>query len=99
MPPMIVTQRCIGCGACETVCPGDLMQVKEGSAFCRSRRDCWDCMACVKACPARALEIRIPYQLGYYPAKLVPELKEKEIRWTVTDINGKDECFTIKVRN
>jgi adenylylsulfate reductase subunit B len=99
MPPMIVTQLCIGCGACENICPGDLMEVKEGKAFCRSRRDCWDCMSCVKACPVQALEIRIPYQLGYYPAKLIPVMKEKEISWSVTDINGKEEKFIIKVRN
>ncbi|WP_378953611.1 4Fe-4S binding protein [Pelosinus sp. sgz500959] len=99
MPPIIKTPKCTGCGACENICPGDLMVVEEGKALCRSRRDCWDCMSCVKVCPAQALEIRIPYQLGYYPAKLVPEMQGKEIIWTVTDLDGKEEKFTVKVRN
>lgn len=99
MPPIIITKKCTGCGACENICPGDLMFVTEGKAVCRSKRDCWDCMSCVKACPVQALEIRIPYQLGYYPAKLVPEMKEKDIIWTVTDIDGNEEKFVVKVHN
>jgi len=99
MPPIVITKKCIGCGNCENICPGDLMVVNKGKAVCRSKRDCWDCMSCVKACPSQALEIRIPYQLGYYPAKLVPEMREKEIVWTVTDIDGKEEEFIVKVHN
>lgn len=99
MPPVIVTSKCTGCGACENICPGDLMVVEHKKAYCRTKRDCWDCMSCVKACPAQAIEIRIPYQLGYYPAKLVPEVKEKSIIWTCTDINGKVEQFHVKTRN
>lgn len=99
MPPIVITQRCTGCGACENICPGDLMFVDKGKAFCRSKRDCWDCMSCVKGCSAQALEIRIPYQLGYYPAKLIPEMKGKNIVWAVTDIDGKEEQFIVKVHN
>jgi len=99
MPPVVVASKCTGCGACENICPGDLMAVEKGKACCRTKRDCWDCMSCVKACPAQAIEIRIPYQLGYYPAKLVPEVKEKSIIWTCTDIYGKVEQFHVKTRN
>ncbi len=99
MPPRVITERCTGCGVCETICPGDLMKIEKGKAFCRSKRDCWDCMSCVKACPIQALEIRIPYELGYYPAKLIPVMKGKEISWKLIDINGKEEEFVIKVHN
>lgn len=99
MPPIVKTDKCVGCGACEDICPGDLMVLRDGKAAIRSSRDCWDCMSCVKACPSKALEIRIPYQLGYYPASLKPEVRGKEIVWTVTDIRGKEETFAVKVRN
>jgi len=98
MPP-IVNTKCNGCGACEEICPGDLMEVVHGKASCRASRDCWDCMSCVKACPRQALEIRLPYQLGYYPATLVPEVRAKEIIWTCKDINGNAETFRVKTRN
>lgn len=101
MPPVIDKEKCIGCGKCEEICPGDLMEVEEASnvAFCRATRDCWDCMACTKECPTGAIETRIPYQLGYYPAKLIPQKREKEIEWTCVDINGNIEKFVVKTHN
>lgn len=98
MPPKIDTHKCNGCvgraeSFCEEVCPGDLMVVlaETGKAHCRSPRDCWDCMSCIKACPKRALETRIPYQLGYYKASLKPIMGKDRITWKCTDLNGK-EC-------
>ncbi|MDQ0286553.1 adenylylsulfate reductase subunit B [Desulfofundulus luciae] len=56
-------------------------------------------MSCVKACPNGAIETRLPYQLGYYPAKLIPLVGSNKISWTVVDIHGKVERFTFKNRN
>lgn len=100
MPPVVYKEKCLGCGICEEICPGDLMELDENNiAFCRAARDCWDCMACIKECPSGALETRIPYQLGYYPAKLIPKKRDKEIEWTLIDINGKIERFLVKTHN
>lgn len=101
MPPVVYNEKCFGCGKCEEICPGDLMEVNPDTkkAFCRSTRDCWDCMACIKECPTGALETRIPYQLGYYPARLIPKKKDKHIEWTCIDINGKVDKFNVKTYN
>lgn len=101
MPPVIQKSKCNGCSNCEEICPGDLMVLDEATktASCRAARDCWDCMACVKACAAGAIETRLPYQLGYYPAKLVPRVGEKEIEWTCVDIHGQVEKFVVPTRN
>ena len=106
MPPKVNPQKCDGCRAeneplCVQICPGDLMVLDEntGKAYCRSARDCWDCMSCVKACPHGAIETRLPYQLGYYPAKLIPLVGSNKISWTVVDIHGNVERFTFKTRN
>ena len=106
MPPIINIKLCNGCttreeGLCEMACPGDLMLRDEetGKAFCRSTRDCWDCMACVKICPQGAIETKIPYQLGYHPAKLIPTMGINKITWTCVDINGNIERFIVKTRN
>lgn len=106
MPPIVLKEKCDGCmgkneALCEMVCPGDLMTINEetNKAYCRASRDCWDCMACVKACPHGAIETKIPYQIGYYPAKLVPMMGNKKIIWTCVDIHGNVERFTVKTRN
>lgn len=106
MPPRVKTEKCDGCRAqketlCVLICPGDLMVLDpaSGKAYCRSERDCWDCMSCVKSCPHGAIETRLPYQLGYYPAKLIPLVGSNKISWTVMDIHGNVERFTFKTRN
>jgi ferredoxin len=52
-------ERCIGCGACETVCPHGVLRL-EGSP-CRARladRDgCIECGACAANCPTSAVSV------------------------------------------
>ncbi|MEW6264249.1 MAG: 4Fe-4S binding protein [Thermodesulfobacteriota bacterium] len=104
MPPKVDIEKCDGCKAqaeplCEQICPGDLMTLgPDRKAFCRSLRDCWDCMSCTKVCPVGAIETRIPYQLGYFGAKLTPMVGANSITWTAVDINGKVERFRYKTR-
>ena len=45
----------------------------------------------------KAIETRIPYQLGYHGAKLVPFMGKGTITWICTDIYGNEERF--KYRN
>lgn len=105
MPPRVEWEKCDGCKAqneplCEQVCPGDLMTLnKLGKAYCRSTRDCWDCMSCTKVCPVAAIETRIPYQLGYHGAKLTPMMGTNTITWTSVDIHGNVERFRYKNRS
>ena len=99
MPPKVLVDKCNGCGSCNEVCPGDLMTLINCKAVCRDLRDCWDCMACTKACPRGAIETRIPYQIGYHPAKLIPTMSDKSIDWTCVDIHGKVERFIVKTHN
>jgi len=50
-------QRCIGCGKCAEICPGNLIVIDESKkAFIRNPRDCWGCAACVKECRFQAIE-------------------------------------------
>ena len=67
-------------------------------SYCRSTRDCWDCMSCVKACPKNAIETRIPYQLGYHKATLKPIMGKKHITWKCTDIHGNEKTYKFRNR-
>jgi adenylylsulfate reductase, subunit B len=104
MPPRVNQEKCDGCKAeeetlCEQICPGDLMALGENQkAYCRAPRDCWDCMSCTKVCPVGAIETRMPYQLGYHTAKLIPMMGTDNITWTCIDIDGNVERFRYKNR-
>lgn len=105
MPPRVNPHKCTGCAGrqesfCENACPGDLMAVspETGKAYCRAATECWDCMSCVKACPAGALETRLPYQLGYFGARLRPIMGRTSITWKCRDIHGNESVYTFTNR-
>lgn len=103
MSIIIDRKRCFGCvglegeARCVQACPGDLNYLDEQArAVCRSNRDCWDCMACVKACPVSAIECRLPYSVASYKATLKPKVRADTIEWTVTSVSGETEKFVVK---
>ncbi len=49
------TEKCIGCGMCETVCPHRVFVVKEKKASITDRDLCMECGACARICPVEAL--------------------------------------------
>ncbi|RMF88870.1 MAG: 4Fe-4S ferredoxin [Methanobacteriota archaeon] len=105
MTVVVDLKRCNGCRhmdepQCEKLCPGDLMALNRdtGKAYIREPRDCWDCMVCVKACPMRAIETRLPYPLALYGASLKPRVKGDRIIWTLKDARGNVETFELQTR-
>lgn len=65
MPPdawqhlLRVTQRCVGCGICEKVCPSGSIHVVNGKAV-HTPGHCQTCLACAHACPHQAIQLTIP---------------------------------------
>lgn len=49
-----VTEKCVGCGACESVCPFGAISMDAGKAVMSLA--CTQCGACVDACPVGAIE-------------------------------------------
>lgn len=52
--PLVHTEKCMGCGACESVCPQGCHHM-EGVRFDSS--DCRYCLSCARICPANAIEV------------------------------------------
>ena len=48
--------RCIGCGACSTICPSDAIQLKNGIPVTEKEK-CILCGKCIEKCPALAREM------------------------------------------
>jgi len=55
MAVIVDKDTCIGCGACEGVCPvGSITMQDDGKAECNPDT-CIDCGACVGVCPVSAI--------------------------------------------
>ena len=93
MTVRIDVERCNGCGSraeacCEEICPGDLFYREHGKARLREPSDCWDCFACVKACPREALCIELPFQISESRHRLSARIKGGTILWKMYDLHG-----------
>ncbi len=51
------TELCVGCQACETVCPHRVFMVEEGKARIVDLNGCMECGACAKNCPPNAITL------------------------------------------
>ena len=93
----IEKEKCVGCGQCTEVCPGNLLQLRAGKAAIRDVRDCWGCTACVKECPRKAIYYSLAADLGGRGGRLYAENTEKEIRWQMKWPDGsQEEIVTVK---
>ena len=84
---------CNGCpgkqeGCCEDVCPGDLFYRDGSSACLREPADCWDCFACVKACPRAALSVELPFQISEARHRLYARQRGEHIIWNLRERQG-----------
>lgn len=50
-------ERCVGCGACETVCPHQVFAMDQGKARLMDRDACMECGACALNCPTQAISV------------------------------------------
>ena len=105
MPTFVHTEKCDGCAssarvACMHVCPHDLMALDKArmKAFNREPEQCWECQACVKACPHGAVEVRSFQDWVPMGGAVVPERRDDAIEWTITFRDGEVKRFTFPVR-
>ena len=63
MPTLVDEVKCIGCGACVSVCPANPnvyeMVDKEGAkkSVIKNKDACIECGACITTCPVQAIKL------------------------------------------
>ncbi|MCK4497051.1 MAG: 4Fe-4S binding protein [Candidatus Aenigmarchaeota archaeon] len=58
--PVVDKKKCIGCGACVSVCPQNVFELKDGKSDVAKPEDCIECMACVENCSVSAIKLVKP---------------------------------------
>ena len=97
MPTFVYMTRCDGCGHCVDICPSDIMHIDKTyrRAYNIEPNMCWECYACVKACPQNAIDVR-----GYadfaplgHSVRVLRDEEKGTIAWKVKFRNGNVKEF------
>jgi NAD-dependent dihydropyrimidine dehydrogenase PreA subunit len=51
------SDKCIGCGKCEEVCPHAVFETADNKAFIADINSCMECGACALNCPTGAIKV------------------------------------------
>ena len=111
MPTYVRTDKCDGCEAldkpaCMHICPHDLMRLDiDGSetghamkSYNQEPEQCWECYACVKACPEDALECRSYADVTPLGGMVQPVRGSDSIVWNIKFRNGNKKRFEFPIR-
>lgn len=102
MPTFVYMARCDGCGQCVDICPSDIMHIDRTyrRAYNIEPNFCWECYACVKACPQNAIDVR-----GYadfaplgHSVRVLREEEKGMISWKIKYRDGRIKEFTFPIR-
>ena len=65
MSIVIDKTKCVGCGKCVHICPGNVLrQDVQKKAYPEDPSDCWNCVSCMKECPVQAISILLPMEIS-----------------------------------
>ena len=99
MSVRILQNKCVGCGKCLSVCPGNLLKKGEdGKVYIRNIRDCWGCTACLKECHTGAILYFLGADMGGMGSMLSVKEKGDDIVFLRKIVKGgADKSYGIQV--
>lgn len=92
----IEKEKCIGCGKCIKICPGNLIYKDENKkAFIKYDDQCWGCTACLKECSSFAIRYFLGNDIKGNGGTLTVKKEGAFWSWKIKDVKGK--FHTVKV--
>ena len=85
---------------CVDICPSDIMHIDpaQGRAYNVEPAMCWECFACVKACPEGAIDVRGYADFAPLGHRVVPNRTPDRIYWTIRMRGGEVKEFSFPIR-
>lgn len=100
MSIQIDEKRCIGCGRCSEVCPGNLIKLgSRDRAWMKHPRDCWGCTSCLKVCPTGAIRFFLGADIGGRGSSLTVHQQADIWLWRVHRTDGSTEQITVNKKD
>lgn len=86
MSIQIDQNKCISCGRCSDVCPGNLIARDTAKKiFMKYPSECWGCTACLKECPTGAIKYYLGADIGGQGGYLYTKNNSEDIDWYVVN--------------
>lgn len=96
----IDVDRCVSCGKCKEVCPGNLIKFDEDSkAFIKYPEDCWGCASCIKECGVNAIFYYLGADISGCGSIAHIEETEDIIKWRIEDKSGDEKTIDVNKNN
>ncbi len=95
----IERSRCVGCGACREVCPGNLIKrAADGTAYLSRPEECWGCASCLKECRHGAIAYFLGADIGGR-GSLMQAVRDGELtHWIITRAGREPVTITVDRR-
>ncbi|HEY5563543.1 MAG TPA: ferredoxin family protein [Clostridiaceae bacterium] len=91
----IDSKKCVNCGKCIEVCPGNLIcEERDSTTFIKYPEECWGCTACVKECPAQAIKYYLGADIGGGGTYLYTKKDKNLLHWHIINPNAKEIIIT-----
>lgn len=91
--------KCMGCGKCMKVCPGNLLEKDQtGKVLIGNPRDCWGCTACLKECLVGAIEFYLGEDIGGNGSYLFTKAEKDLLHWHYVRKGQEETVITINLQ-
>lgn len=95
MSVVIDKEKCIGCGKCINICPGNVIRRDDsGKAYLDDPSDCWSCVSCMKECTVQAIYMILPPAVDANGGRMSVRQKGNITEWEIEKTDGEKLLLT-----